>query len=37
MLRYLDSVVSVEGSKPEVISQDGTDDSEIDRVETSLE
>ena len=34
--RYLGSVVTDEGSKPEIL-QDSTDNSSIDKVETSLE
>ena len=36
--KYLGSVVSVEGSKPVILSlQNSTDDSSIDKVEPSLE
>ena len=34
---YLGSVISDEGSKPEIPVQDSTDNSSIDKVETSLE
>ena len=35
--KYLGSVESDEGSKPEILSKDSTDDSSTDKVETSLE
>ena len=34
---YLDSVITEEGSKPELLSRIGTDKSSIDKVQTSLE
>ena len=36
-LEYLGSFVSDEASKPEILLQDSTDDSNIDKVETTLE
>ena len=35
--KYLGSVESDEGSTPEILSKDSTDDSSTDKVETSLE
>ena len=35
--KYLSSVITDEGSKPGILSQDSTDNSSIDKVETSLE
>ena len=34
---YLGSLITDEGSKPEILSMDSTDNSSIDKVETSLE
>ena len=36
-LKYLGSVITAERSKPSDILQDSTDNSSIDKVETSLE
>ena len=35
--KYLGSIITGEGSKPEVLSRIATDNSSIDKVETSLE
>ena len=35
--KYLGSVITYEGSKPEIVSGDSTDNSSIDKVETSLQ
>ena len=35
--KYPDSVITEEGSKPELLSRIGTDKSSIDKVQTSLE
>ena len=35
--KYLGSVITDEGSKPEILSRISTDNSSIDKIETSLE
>ena len=35
-IKYLGSVISDEGYKPEILSMDSTDNSSIDKVETSF-
>ena len=35
--KYLGSVITDEGSKPETLSRDSTDNSSIDKAETSLD
>ena len=36
-VKYLGSVITDEGSKPEILSKDSTDNSSIDKAETSLD
>ena len=36
-VKYLGSVITDEGSKPEILSKDSTDSSSIDKAETTLD
>ena len=36
-VKYLGSVITDEGSKPEILSKDSTDNSSIDKAETTLD
>ena len=35
--KYLGSLITDEGSKPEILSKDSTDNSSIDKAETTLD